>query len=90
MRSRGVKLDNLQLLQFDCTYNMNQNRKSNRKLSTVNTRSLPYKTAELLQHVFEEQIDLCVITDTWLRSDGDDAIRGELCQDGYVLMMFPE
>ena len=44
------------------------------------------------QHVFEEKIDICVITETWLQSDGDDVVRGELKQDGmlYIALLYKE
>jgi len=82
-RSRGVDYNNLQHLQPDRAYNLNQNRKSRLKFSTVNTRSIRGESADLLQHVFEQKIDLCVVTETWLRVDGDAAIRGELSQNGF-------
>ena len=39
--------------------------------------------------MFEERIVIYVITETWLQSDGDDVVRGELKQDGYNLDDIP-
>jgi hypothetical protein len=79
----GVRLSNLTKIELDHTYLLNAKRKNQLKLATVNSRSVRGKSAELLQHIMEEKIDLCLITETWLRADGDDVFRGELSQDGY-------
>ena len=49
----------------------------------MNTRFLRRKTADILQHIYEQSVDLCVITETWLQPEADDVVRGELSQDGY-------
>jgi hypothetical protein len=54
-------------------------------ISTVNTRSIRNKSADVLHHVLDKNIDLCVITETWLRQDGDDYVRAELKQKGFNL-----
>ncbi|XP_060590708.1 uncharacterized protein LOC132745754 [Ruditapes philippinarum] len=83
--NQGVHLDNLTKIKIDQISNLNELRRNNLTLSTVNSRSLRNKSAELLQHIYEEQIDFCVITETWLQPEGDDKTRGELKQDGYNL-----
>ena len=79
----GVHHQNLIQIKLDHTLLLNAQRKKHLKLCTVNTRSVRGKTAELLQHILEVDIDLCVITETWLCPDGDDIIRGEFSQEGY-------
>ena len=59
------------------------------KIATVNARSIKGKSSELLQHVLETNIDLCVISETWLKADGDDVIRGELLQEGFCFNDVP-
>ena len=83
--NNGVHWSNLTKIKTDKTFYLNENRKCRLHISTVNTRSVRGKSAELIQHVFEEKIDICVITETWLQPDGDDVVRGELRQDGYSL-----
>jgi len=83
--SQGVNVHNHVQIKIDQIVNLNTQRKNKLTLSTVNTRSLCGKSAELLQHIHEEQIDICVITETWLQPEGDDRARGELRQDGYYL-----
>lgn len=82
--NQGVHWKNLKRIKFDKTLNLS-NRGNTLKLSTANTRSIRSKSSEVTQHIFEEKIDICVITETWLQTDGDSHIRGELTQDGYSL-----
>ena len=42
----------------------------------------------MVDYVYENKFDLVAITETWLR-DIDDAIRVELCPDGYKFVDFP-
>lgn len=75
----GVNFENLIQIQPDHTLLLNAQRQKQLKLSTVNTRSLRGKSADLLQHVFDENMDLCFITETWLQADGD-----KCCERGIV------
>jgi len=79
----GVHHSNLIQIKLDHSFLFNANRENHLRLSTVNTRSVRGKTADLLQHVLEDNIDLCLITETWLQTDGDDVVGGELSQEGY-------
>ena len=53
------------------------------KLATINTRSLRNKTGNFLDHIIDDIIDICTITETWLKGKDEDT-RSELNIDGYV------
>ena len=44
--------------------------------------------ADIFDYICERKIDLCAITETWLRSD-DDATRAEMCPTGYKFLDQP-
>ena len=56
--------------------------------STVNTQSIRNKTGDIVNHVVSENIDICAITETWLRSE-DDTIRQECQPAGYTFTDSP-
>lgn len=85
----GVHWKNLKKITLDHTFIINAHRQKKLCLSTVNIRSVRGKSADLLQHILEQGIDLCVIAETWLQSDGDDISMGELSQDGYCFHDVP-
>ena len=60
----------------------------NVRLSTVNTQSIRNKTGDTVTHVVTNDIDICAITETWLKAD-DDAIRQECQPDGYTFTDSP-
>ncbi len=53
--------------------------------ATINARSLRNKTAVFVDHIVEQNIDVCVVTETWLK-DKDTA---SICQSGYLFESFP-
>ena len=59
------------------------------KLATINTRSIRNKTGIFLDHIIDNSIDICTITETWLK-DKDEVTRAELNIDGYVLRILQE
>jgi ribosome-interacting GTPase 1 len=79
----GVYLANLVQIKLDHTYIENVHRQRKMRLATVNIRSIRNISADLLQHILEENIDFCLITESWLQTDGDDVVRGELDQDAF-------
>ena len=60
---------------------------NNAQFSTyfLNPRSIRNKTADIHDHVCKRRVDVLAITKTWLKST-DDAIRSELCPDGYRML----
>ena len=82
---RGANLNNLTYIPIEKSSSEKQpdNRSLKLKISTVNTRSIRNKGAQLIQHVVDESIDLCVITETWLTANGDDVHRAQFSQCGY-------
>ena len=73
------------LLKVDISKNAIQNRNCTKWLtiSTINSRSIRHKSTDILQYVHDKKVDVCVVTETWLHNDGDDAVRAELQQKGY-------
>ena len=54
-------------------------------LCLLNSRSVRNKSAAFFDYICECKADLVAVTETWL-SCCDDAIRVELCPDGYKLL----
>ena len=52
------------------------------KVCTVNTQSIRNKTGDVVEHVLSNKIDICAVTETWLKT-ADDAIRQECQPVGY-------
>lgn len=57
------------------------------KFCTVNAQSVRNKTGCLIDFIDENDVNLCVITESWLTPD-DAVIRRELKIDGYKLECF--
>ena len=57
-------------------------------LSCVNTGSVRKKTASLVEHVINSNIDICAITETWL-NEKDDVTRAALKPEGYSFQDHP-
>lgn len=89
--NKGVLFKNLRLVKCDPTIHLNEIRKQKINISTVNTRSVCGKSAKIILHIYIyiENIDLCVISETWLQPIGDNVVQGELAQDGYQLNDIP-
>jgi hypothetical protein len=55
---------------------------------TINARSLRNKTAVFVHNIVEQNIDICEVTETWLKDKGTASIAG-ICQSGYSFKSFP-
>ena len=78
--NRGVCHQNL------CQINLNHQTvcKSELNICLVNTQSARNKTDDIVQYITEKDIDVCVITETWLNSH-DEVKTGDLTPAGYKL-----
>ena len=57
---------------------------NNVTICTLNAQSVRNKTLSLADFIQTEHVDICVITETWLKSD-DDVVMGDLTPNGYTL-----
>ena len=76
------------LIRINCSNGvplLNGNRNQSVLLCSLNTRSVRNKTAAVLDYACDCKADLFTFTESWLR-EGDDAVRAELCPDGYKFM----
>ena len=53
------------------------------RFSNVNARSLENKTAEIVDHVLSNNINVCIVTETWLK-DADTDSMAALSPPGYL------
>ena len=58
------------------------------KVGTVNTQLIRNKTGDVVEHVLSNKIDMCAVTETWLKP-ADDAIRQECQPVGYSFTDYP-
>ena len=58
-------------------------------IATLNAQSLRNKSADVIQHMIDERIDICVITETWLNENGDDKTIAEITQQGFCFDSIP-
>ena len=58
------------------------------RFACVNARSLRNKTADVVDHVVNSNIDMCVVTETWLK-DADSVTIAALSPDGYCFQNSP-
>ena len=59
-------------------------------LCLINARSVCNKTDELVDHIGDNSIDIMVITETWLSSDGKDSGPvASLTTSGYAIYHLP-
>ena len=58
------------------------------RLACVNARSLRNKTADVVDHVVNSNVDMCVVTETWLK-DADSVTIAALSPDGYCFQNSP-
>ena len=66
----------------------NYTSKNHLKIACVNTRSVKNKQPVFVDHITSEDIDLCVITETWLRKD-DDTVLANITPAGYDIRSSP-
>jgi hypothetical protein len=81
------KNTNKKLIKRDNTMVCNTSNKPNienrLKFCLVNTRSIRNKTADFTEFISDNDIDLCMVSETWLKAE-DDAKRSECQMDGYI------
>ena len=58
------------------------------KVCTVNTQSIRNKTGDVVEHVLSNKIDICAVTETWLKPT-DDATKQECQPVGYSFIDYP-
>ena len=56
-------------------------------LAQVNARSICNKIKSFHQHVSEQEVDICAITETWLRNEDDLATR-QIPPEGYKVLSY--
>ena len=54
----------------------------------INCRSIINKTQELQAETKENDLDICVLTETWIKSD-DNLTHLHMCLDGYKALSLP-
>ena len=58
-------------------------------LAHVNMRSIRNKYLQLQHYVVNEHIDLCCVTETWLKKDSDQDLLEKIPPPGYQIKSFP-
>ena len=58
------------------------------KCATINSHSIVNKTADFKVELIEHNLDVCSLTETWIR-EGDDTTAIHLCPDGYSSVPIP-
>ena len=57
--------------------------------ANVNTQSIRNKVADVSDHVIESKIDLCAITETWVKDQDTFTVASLNSVDGYAFKYFP-
>ena len=55
----------------------------------LNAQSCRNKVSDLNDFVIDHDIDILLLTETWLKELGDEAQKAEMTPAGYVLKSFP-
>ena len=63
-------------------------RQNSLRFANINARSLKNKTAAFVSHILDNKIDLCIVTETWLK-EIDTVSIAALCPPGYFSKSFP-
>ena len=79
MKNEGINVENLIHVQRS---KLPARSAKNLKISLVNTCSIRNKTTDISEYVVNSNIDVCLMTETWLKSR-DAVIRAELKPTGY-------
>ena len=58
------------------------------KCATINCHLIVNKTADFKVELMEHNLDVCALTETWIR-EGDDTTAIQLCPDGYFSVFIP-
>ena len=68
--------------------NGHQRKAIDHKCATINCHSIVNKTADFMVELMEHNLDVCTLTETWIR-EGDDTTAIQLCPDGYSSVSIP-
>ena len=82
-QTRGILLENLKQFNRTAEYQRLLN------LSLVNTRSVRNKCDQVQLYLSNYDIDLCIITETWLKPSEEIFNEKELCPPGYDIISNP-
>ena len=74
---RSVNINNLSQIKAKAMNNHNKELWKNLRLTVTNLQSIKNKDTNLLDHLVENRIDICIATETWLNED--DKIWLECC-----------
>ena len=78
-----ISKNNIQIKRTESNKN---NSKYDLKVSYMNARSVVNKSESIAEYLIEDNIDVCAITETWLKSGSDDKIAvGNLTPTGYEI-----
>ena len=84
--SNGVNVDNITVVR---TVPKITEAENTLKVCYLNARSVNNKSQQIAEHITDEQIDLCAVTETWLTSESNRVTLGNLTPEGYTLMHVP-
>lgn len=85
-RGRGINFSNLvnvKKFERSCTTKV-----CSMKCAVVNTQSVRNKLAEFHELLLTNQLDICCVTETWLK-ESDEVITANLHPDGYKSLQIP-
>ena len=81
IESRSVNLDNIRVIKPTS---------SGVKAAVINCRSVKNKSAALVDHIIDSNLDIIALTETWLSTDDrDQRIIGEITPPGYNFLQVP-
>ena len=70
--------------------NISNNRKTHGiRLALINAQSVRNKTDMIVDHIFDNDIDVLCITESWLCESGDEKVIKDLTPDGYKCINVP-
>ena len=76
------------LCNIKCTnWGLNSSKGIFLNLEQVNARSICNKIESFHQHISEQEVDICAVTETWLRNEDDLAIR-QIPPEGYKVLSY--
>ncbi len=81
-KTRGVCSDNLIHIQCE-PLDVKYDQDLNISMCLINARSVRNKADEIVQYIIENDIDVCVVTETWLTPDDQLTVR-EITPTGYA------
>ena len=57
--------------------------------SVVNCRSVGNKINDIKHKIYNHNLDLCALTETWIKEDENNTIPSHLCPSGYNTISIP-